>query len=133
MSLRDSNINYLKSSITNLMAGVPMTEQSSVSDMGPGRDDPEGKYAVAARLRLLVTALKDLGKIKSASDLCAQAGIDRNSWSNATGTNPLNRLSVESAAKLYRTFRISVNYTFLGLKDDLPAEIRRKIASLEGH
>ena len=110
-----------------------MTEHSSVSEMAPGRDDPESKYAVAARLRLVVSALKGLGIIKSASDLCTQAGIDRNSWSNATANNPLNRLSVESAAKLYRTFRISVNYTFLGLKDDLPAEIRRKIASLEGH
>ena len=111
------------------MIGVQTMRKSSIPDMGPGRDDPERKEAVARRMHLIVGALKALGQVKGARDLCEQADIAEGSWNNAASGQ--NRLTMDDAAKLYRTFGISLQYTILGIKAELSPDMRREIGKLE--
>ena len=111
------------------MIGVQTMRNSNVPDMGPGRDDPERKEAVAKRMHLIVGALKALGQVKDARDLCDQADIAEGSWNNAASGQ--NRLTMDAAAQLYRTFGISLQYTILGIKAELSPEMRREISKLE--
>jgi transcriptional regulator with XRE-family HTH domain len=95
--------------------------------------DPESKEAVARRMRLTRMALG-----LTQAEICRQTGIEQQVWNNSesadrphrTGTN---RLSVEAAVKLYRTYQkhIDFNWIYLGDKSGLSAEMATRIAKIE--
>ena len=81
---------------------------------------PESTAMVAARLKELRLALG-----LDQTEICLKTGIGTSAWNNAeTGDN---RLGLENAFKLRRTFLIGTDYTFFGDVRSLPSDIADKI------
>ena len=84
---------------------------------------PESTENVAKRMRLTRMALR-----LSQSEIARQIGIQQQVWNNAeTGDN---RLSINAAVKLYRTFQIDLMWTYFGEKGNLTSDFVKKIEAV---
>jgi len=91
---------------------------------------PESTKNVSQRLRYLQSALENVRGLNQAQ-VAKEAKISKSAWNNAlTGDN---RISVNDAIKLLRTFGIELEWTYLGqgisrLPHDLAKEIDKLLA-----
>jgi transcriptional regulator with XRE-family HTH domain len=81
---------------------------------------PESQEAIAWRLQITREALE-----LSQAELCRRTGIGKAAWNNAeTGDN---RIGLDAALALARTFGIGLDWTYRGILRDIPSDLAKKI------